>query len=574
MAEDVKRDPAKVSSYFIAQWPALAVVTVSGIIYNVGMAAGPWFEGQLAQCLVNILQQKARPSAMVKLSLGYVLAIFIVQFMRYLKRLYVRKFANQTILSMRSSLYQTLLTKTSLDDIGTIMTKAISDADDCAEGMRKFTTEIFDTGVVMIVYIVMLMCYDWRLSLIALLFPPLAYVLAGQLKKVVTGAVAKAQVAAGDLNAATLDRAGNSLTYRIYGVERIRDGIYEKFLQNYEKRQIKAGVLMSAAEPIYYIISSISVIFIIWLGGRNVCGLGWQSWNIAAFSTYLACFGKLSVKSSHAANLFNAVQKAEVSWKRIKPLLTNDVPARKQLAPFGPVKVKQLTFSWKDDQPLLENISLTAKPGEIVGVTGPVACGKSTFGQAFLGQLPYSGTIELNGQDLRQLQQAGYLTTAYLGHDPQLLAASIKDNIALGQEKAVSAVLSDADLVQDLEQMPDKAATQVGDGGTRLSGGQAARVALARALYHERPILILDDPFASVDQKTEMKILQNLRQHYHDRVIFLISHRLEFFASLDQILYIDGKKTACGKHADLLKKSLGYAKLYCRQVKGGSSDEK
>lgn len=109
---------------------------------HVGMAAGPWFEGQLAQCLLNILEKKTTYFTMVRLALGYVLTIFLVQFMRYLKRLYVRKFANRTILTLRSQLYYALLTGQKQTDIGDVMTKALSDADDCAEGMRKFTTEI------------------------------------------------------------------------------------------------------------------------------------------------------------------------------------------------------------------------------------------------------------------------------------------------------------------------------------------------------------------------------------------------------------------------------------------------
>ncbi|WP_035173673.1 ABC transporter ATP-binding protein, partial [Lactobacillus equicursoris] len=158
----MEKEEKSLRSYFTAQWKPLAVVTVSGIIYNVGMAAGPWFEGQLAQCLLNILEKKTTYFTMVRLALGYVLTIFLVQFMRYLKRLYVRKFANRTILTLRSQLYYALLTGQKQTDIGDVMTKALSDADDCAEGMRKFTTEIFDTGVVMVVYLCMLFAYDWR----------------------------------------------------------------------------------------------------------------------------------------------------------------------------------------------------------------------------------------------------------------------------------------------------------------------------------------------------------------------------------------------------------------------------
>ncbi|MST80404.1 ABC transporter ATP-binding protein [Lactobacillus equicursoris] len=558
----MEKEEKSLRSYFTAQWKPLAVVTVSGIIYNVGMAAGPWFEGQLAQCLLNILEKKTTYFTMVRLALGYVLTIFLVQFMRYLKRLYVRKFANRTILTLRSQLYYALLTGQKQTDIGDVMTKALSDADDCAEGMRKFTTEIFDTGVVMVVYLCMLFAYDWRLTLLVLIFPPLAYVLAAGLKKPVTTSVANAKKATGELNKATLDRTQNALTYRIFGVEDSQNHHYERYLKNYEQKQIKAGVLINVAEPLYYIVSSISFILIIYLGGKNVLGQGWQAWNLAAFSTYLACFGKLAVKSSHAANLFNAVQKAEVSWHRIKPLLNQEAAPAKQVAKSGDLQIKDLAFSW-DQKPLLQKVSLTAKPGQIVGITGPVACGKSTLGRIFLEKIPYKGSASLGGQEVKDLLDKVILCS-YQGHQPQLFSASIADNITLGQkgDLTLGQVLGDADLTPDLKEMPNGADTEVGDRAQLLSGGQAARVALARALYFKRPLLVLDDPFASVDEDTAQHILAALKANYQDRITLLISHRLEFFPQLDSVLYLDGDQTRFGTHAELIAESPGYRKLF------------
>ena len=129
------------------QRPVLAVVTVSGLIYNLGLVVGPWFEGQLAQCLLGILNGNETFAAMAALCAGYLIAIAVVQGARFIKRLYVRKFANNINRSMKQVLYANLVRKGKVEleqaGTGTLMTKAISDVDACAEGMRKFTTEIF-----------------------------------------------------------------------------------------------------------------------------------------------------------------------------------------------------------------------------------------------------------------------------------------------------------------------------------------------------------------------------------------------------------------------------------------------
>lgn len=157
------------------------MVTVSGLIYNLGLVVGPWFEGQLAQCLLGILNGNETFAAMAALCAGYLIAIAVVQGSRFIKRLYVRKFANNINRSMKQVLYANLVRKDKVEleqaGTGTLMTKAISDVDACAEGMRKFTTEIFDTGIALLAYAVMLLGYDWRLALLCLVFAPISYII-------------------------------------------------------------------------------------------------------------------------------------------------------------------------------------------------------------------------------------------------------------------------------------------------------------------------------------------------------------------------------------------------------------
>lgn len=231
---------------------------------------------------------------------------------------------------MKGILYANLVraNRSSLEKqgVGELMTKTISDVDDCVEGMRKFTTEVFDTGVVLVGYVVMLFVYDWRLALLSLLFTPISYFCAARMKRQVQRAGAAYKKAAGALSGATLDRAGNAVTYRIYGCEGARAERYEETLTEHEKCAVRSNVWQSALPPLYLAASGAGVLFILWFSAKNVLGTGWAAWDIAAFTTFISCFTKLTVRSSKVAKLFNSVQKAEVSWKRIKPLMRSPEP--------------------------------------------------------------------------------------------------------------------------------------------------------------------------------------------------------------------------------------------------------
>ena len=206
----------------------LAAVTVSGLIYNLGLLAGPWFEGKMAGCLANILGGKSAYTDMLTLVAAYVLTIAIVQGARYMKRFYVRRFANNVNRRMKRVVYGNLVRKSRValesEGAGSMLMKAIQDVDDCAEGMRKFTTEVFDTGVALLAYAGMLLSYDWRLALISMLFPPISFFLAEKMKRVVQKTGAAYKVEAGRLSGATLDRVANAITYRVFGCEKQRQG--------------------------------------------------------------------------------------------------------------------------------------------------------------------------------------------------------------------------------------------------------------------------------------------------------------------------------------------------------------
>ena len=563
--------------YFRAEWKVLALITVSGLIYNLGLMAGPWFEGKMAGCLIDILGGSKVFSDMAVLVLAYMISITVVQSSRYLKRFYVRRFANNVNRSMKQVLFGSLIRKsrTELQEegVGNVMTKAILDVDDCAEGMRKFTTEIFDTGVALAAYVGMLLFYDWRLAILGMQFLPVSYVLAEKMKRNVqrTGAAYKEK--SGDLSAATLDRATNAITYRVYGREKERRQAYEANLTDYETSAVKANIWSTAFPPLYRIISMTGVLFILYFGSRNVLGTGWKIWDVAAFTTFLSCFLKLAVKSSHAAKLFNAVHKAQVSWKRIKPLMKEDTYEDDSLVQKpGMLEVSHVSFVYPGREKIYEDFNLSAFPGQIIGVTGAVACGKSTLGKTFLCEYPYEGRIRFHGKELSEMTKAERTgMIGYLGHDPELFNDSVRNNILLGDdddaEKYLKAVCFDGE-VAEMEEGMD---TIVGNGGVRLSGGQAQRLALARTLCHKRPVLILDDPFSALDRKTEEEVFANLRKFTADSIVILLSHRLYLFPEMNQVLWMEAGKVTAGTHEQILEKFPEYARLYEAQADGADA---
>ena len=568
--------PDRVLSYFRLEWLPLAFVTLSGLVYNIGLLATPWFEGRLAQCLADILGGSETAAKMAMLVSAYILVTLLVQAARFVKRFYVRRFANNIDRRMKGILYANLVRQSRAalekEGAGELMTKAISDVDDCVEGMRKFTTEVFDTGVALVGYAVMLLVYDWRLALLSLLFTPVSYVCAAWMKKPVQRAGAAYKKAAGALSAATLDRAQNAVTYRIYGCEDARAEKYEDALNTYEKTAVRSNVWQSALPPLYLAASEAGVLFILWFGAKNVLGTGWSVWDIAAFTTFLSCFTKLVVKSSKAAKLFNAVQKAEVSWTRIKPLMKQP----EQLAPLripepADVTLENLSFAY-GGEPVFTGLSLTARPGDIIGITGPVACGKSTLGRVFLCEAPYGGSARFGGTEFSALTPRQIsATVGYLGHDPELSADTVQNNVLCGSEQEAEPYLAEAALDDEVRRMEQGLETVIGPGGTRLSGGQAQRLALARTLAHGRPVLVLDDPFSALDRNTEDIVFRNLQEYAKDKVVFLISHRLYHFPQMQQVIFMDGGKTTVGTHAELMAAEPVYLQLYESQTsqKGG-----
>ena len=568
----------RILSYFKKEWLVLLIVTVSGLIYNIGLLAGPLFEGKMTGCLIDILNGNKQFADMLTLVLLYILITAAVQSSRYIKRFYVRRFANNVNKRMKEILYGSLVHKSRPqlheESAGTILTKAILDVDDCVEGMRKFTTEIFDTGVALLAYACMLLFYDWKLALLCMIFPPVSYIMAEKMKFIIQTSGAKYKEQSGALSTATLDIASNAITYRVFGREQQRRDAYEESLTAYEKSAVKANIWNTSLTSVYRVISMAGVIFILYFGGRNVLGTGWSAWSIATFTTFVSCFTKLSVKSSSAAKLFNAVHKAQVSWKRIKPIMRmkNDDGDRKTYY-AGELEVCNMGFSYPDGKVIFDGVSFTAAPGEIIGITGPVACGKSTLGKVFLGEYPYRGSIKFSGKEMKGVDSTKNGIVAYLAHDCELFDDTVRNNILMGDDGDVNYYLKMVCLDKEVALMENGVDTLIGSSGVRLSGGQAQRLALARTICHKKPVIILDDPFSALDKDTEKQIFKNLGEMVSDSIVMIISHRLYLFPQMNKVIWLNDGKTELGSHDELIEKCSEYALLYNGQNGGGTGEK-
>ncbi|MEG2537619.1 MAG: ABC transporter ATP-binding protein [Hydrogenoanaerobacterium sp.] len=570
------KNPQKIISYWKKQWRVVVLIVLTGTVFNASMSFAPVLQGRI----IDILLSGGKTAQILRPAAVFVLVVVAVQLLRFLKRYYVRVFANRTGASMRQNVYNKLIHQSAADiadeKTGDLMTKVVSDVDACVEGMRKFTTEIFDTGVLMISYLITLLYYGAWLTFCACAFIPAAMLLAEKLKTVIFKYTKAYRAQLSEVSQLSCENAENAILYRICSADKANLVRYNSALAVLKKKAVLANVLENSMQPVYNIIAMTGVFAIVLLGGKNVAaGL----WTVGDFSAYLTIFSALAVKASKAAKLFNSMQKAQVSWQRIKPYLAEvkeeSTSAAEPLQP-ATLCVKSMAFTYPAaEKPTVQRISFSAKSGELIGITGPVASGKSTIGLALLGLYPYSGSICFNTKELSSCTSAeisSYLT--YAGHESSLLSDTIYNNICLGTGGDIMPVLRDVCFEEDLAKMPQGVQTPVGASGVRLSGGQQARLALARALYCKSPVLVLDDPFAAVDIKTEERIVSNLKQCCKNRIIILISHRIACFKDADKVLLVNDGSAVCSTHDELLKTSDIYRNIVAMQREASRNEQK
>ena len=259
-----------------------------------------------------------------------------------------------------------------------------------------------------------------------------------------------------------------------------------------------------------------------------------------------------------------------------------DAPDARELTNVqGKIEADHVTFAYDGDLDVLNDVSLTVQPGETVAVVGPSGGGKTTFCQLIPRFYDVTrGAIRVDGQDVRHVtQQSLRRNIGIVQQDVFLFADSILENIRYGRPDAtdaeVEAAAKQAEIYDDIMQMPDGFQTYVGERGTLLSGGQKQRIAIARIFLKNPPVLILDEATSALDSVTEAKIQRAFDALSVGRTTLIIAHRLSTIRSAGRILVIAGGKIAEeGTHAELLARHGMYAALYETQTRiGGMEDE-
>ncbi|MDE2058509.1 MAG: ABC transporter ATP-binding protein [candidate division NC10 bacterium] len=538
----------------------------------------------LGQRLVQLqtFLQAHRISVLTFIGAALFLVFLAKGLLTYLQQLQMRYVAEGIQRDIRNELYAHLQTLSlaffSRRSTGEIMSRLSSDV----EALGDASTELFRNALKeplnIVALIAVLFLIKWQLALLSLLVLPVALVPIVKFGQKIRRRGTQVQERRAELNTILHESVSGIRIVKAFSMEEYEKQRYWEASNQVFSALLRITRVDALTSPVLESLGSIGIVVAVWVGGYLVFS---KSLTPGAFMAFLGALASLYQPVKRISQVNNNIQRGMAGVARVFELMDqcSEVAERPNAAILSRMQeglqLHNVSFAYEPGRIVLHAVSLRAKLGEIVAIVGSSGAGKSTLVNLIPRFYdPTGGLITIDGIDITQVTlsslraQMGIVTQETILFDD-----TIFNNIAYGQRDVdPSRVLEAARIanaVQFIEALPNRYKTRIGERGVRLSGGEKQRIAIARAILKNPPILILDEATSALDAESERLVQEALDRLMQNRTTFVIAHRLSTVIRADKILVLDGG--CCveqGTHAELMAKGGVYCRLYNTQLAG------